>query len=283
MNISTSNDNQFTEANGYLYLFNHQNIQTTGDGNCWFRTLSLFFDGVEDNYKEYRPKIYEHAIKFKEDLRPFFVQGQNDNNDEILENYNFDEYIEHIASNYFYLGNIEILLTSQIYKLHIKNYKIENSMHYYYKQIAETGVEFSPNVLKVLFTNNNHYSLLVPADNNPNYNLGNMKNNSIEKLEVSKLTHKLDNLNIYLEKLCIIENAPIYYDDIKSFLLSLKKATNKDIKIDWKKIQYPPNIYNLHDNKKTRNKKTEHFRLKSAIINLMIKIILYILKNILII
>ena len=44
-------------------------------------------------------------------------------------------------------------------------------MYYYYKQIAETGVEFSPNLLKVLFTNNNHYSLLVPADNNPNYNI----------------------------------------------------------------------------------------------------------------
>ena len=73
---STSNENQYTEANGYLNLFNHQNIPTIGDGNCWLRTLSLFFEGVEDNYKEYRQKIYEHAIMFKEDLRPFLFKSK---------------------------------------------------------------------------------------------------------------------------------------------------------------------------------------------------------------
>jgi len=116
MEKEPSNNNQYNEANGYLNLFNHQNIQTIGDGKCWLRTLSLYFDGIEDNYQDYRQKVYEHAKKFKEDLRPYFIQENNNinfnNNDDLLENYIFYEYIENIAYNHFYSGNIEKLLSS---------------------------------------------------------------------------------------------------------------------------------------------------------------------------
>lgn len=39
-----------------------------------FRTLILYFDGTEDNYQDYRQKVYEPTKKFKEDLRPYFTR-----------------------------------------------------------------------------------------------------------------------------------------------------------------------------------------------------------------
>lgn len=95
------------------------------------------------------------------------------------------------------------MLSSQIYKLDIKIYTIGNVKYYYYKILVQIGVQFSPNILKELFTNNNHYSLLVPSENKNNDNLEYQKNNSLDKLDIKSLTHKLDELNITIEKLCI--------------------------------------------------------------------------------
>lgn len=102
--------------------------------------------------------------------------------------------------------------------------------------MAKIGVQFSPNILKVLFTNNNHYSLLVPSENKNNDNLEYQKNNSLDKLDIKiyikSLTHKIDALNINIEKLCILDNNPTFYDDIKSYLKSVKAATDSNNKID---------------------------------------------------
>ena len=57
--------NPYTEANGYLTLFNSKNIPTIGDGNCWFRTLSFYFDAIEDNFNIYRQEVYEQSKKTK--------------------------------------------------------------------------------------------------------------------------------------------------------------------------------------------------------------------------
>ena len=124
------------------------------------------------------------------------------------------------------------MLSSQIYKLDIKIYTIQNAKYYYYKILAKIGVQFSPNILKVLFNNNNHYSLLVPSENKNNDNLEYQKNNSLGKLNIKSLTHKIDALNINIEKLCILENNPTFYDDIKSYLKSVKAATESNNKID---------------------------------------------------
>ena len=42
----------------------------------------VYFKETKDNYKDYRQKIYEHELKFKEDLLPFFIldlTGREDN------------------------------------------------------------------------------------------------------------------------------------------------------------------------------------------------------------
>ena len=135
-------------------------MPTIGDGNCWFRTLSLHFDGIEDNYAQYKKEVYEYCKSNKEDLREFFVQDPLNNKDEVLENNDFDEYIEQISKNYFYSGNIEILISSQLYNLHIKLFIIENTKYFFFKKIAEIGEEYSANDMHVLFTNNIHYFFL---------------------------------------------------------------------------------------------------------------------------
>ena len=46
------------------------------------------------------------------------------------------------------------------------NYIIENNKNYYNKRIADIGAEFNTNKIYVLFTNDNHYSLLIPSKHN---------------------------------------------------------------------------------------------------------------------
>ena len=57
----------YNEENGYLSILNYKNLVKIGDGNCWFRTLSLHFDGIEDNYAQYRKEVYEYCKSNKED------------------------------------------------------------------------------------------------------------------------------------------------------------------------------------------------------------------------
>ena len=88
-----------------------------------------------------------------------------------FEDLDFDTYIEYISHDYFYAGNIEIILTAQIYQIKMQIYIIENNKNYYYKKIAGIGAEFITNKIYVLITNDDHYSLLVTSGNNNNSEL----------------------------------------------------------------------------------------------------------------
>ena len=73
-------------------------------------------------------------------------------------------------------------------------------------------------------------------------------------MTIQKLTHKLDELLNYKDKMVIIKFRPTYYDDIKFYLQSLKNATNKDNKIGWNKIIYPSDLFKSSDTKKKETK-----------------------------
>ena len=116
--------------------------------------------------------------------------------------------------------------------------------------------------MKVLYTNNIHYSLLVPKANlnqDKNKELVLNKKLNYNKIDKSKLSNKLDKLIAKFNKLVILDKEPTYYDDIKIYLKSLKNATNKDNKNDWSQLIYPSNVYNINDAKKARNKKKRKF------------------------
>ena len=86
--------------------------------------MSLYFDRVEDKYKGYCKAIDEQANNHKEQFRLFFVQNNNNKKDELLEDLDFDTYIEYISHDYFYARNIEIILTAQTYQINIQIYII---------------------------------------------------------------------------------------------------------------------------------------------------------------
>ena len=54
-----------------------------GDGNCYYRTLSLYFTNEESYYKFFREQIYLAAMNNINELKEFFL---NNENDEILNN-----------------------------------------------------------------------------------------------------------------------------------------------------------------------------------------------------
>ena len=84
--------------------------------------MSLVFDKTEENYNDYQKIISEQIKLNKNNLRPFFINQENSNEDEVLEHLDFDTYCEYVSHNYFYVGNIEILLSSQIFKINIQIY-----------------------------------------------------------------------------------------------------------------------------------------------------------------
>ena len=118
----------------------------------------------------------------------------------------------------------------------------------------------------------------MPSVNNNNFELEKNKKILNENLDFTEISKKVDELHFNPKKLCIIENNPTYYDDIKSYLKSVKIEKYNNI-IDWKKIEFPQSIYSEKDDKKTRNKKMKILKINVNIINLMKMKILFTLKN----
>ena len=84
--------------------------------------MSLFFDKTEENYNDYQKIISEQIKLNKDNLRPFFISQVNSDEDEVLEQLDFDTYCQYVSHNYIYAGNIEILLSSQIFQINIQIY-----------------------------------------------------------------------------------------------------------------------------------------------------------------
>ena len=122
--------------------------------------------------------------------------------------------------------------------------------------------------MKVLFTNGNHYSLLIKYSDDIGEINNNVKYKLNENFELGNIPKLKNNLNINPKKLCILEKDPTYYDKIFEFLKSLDNAKNKNNNlIDWKKIVYPENIFTLNDDKRKRNKKLKILEIDVNIIN----------------
>lgn len=84
------------------FLKNHKSIKkdlvekiqdVIGDGNCYYRTLSLNFTNEESYYKFFREQIYLSAQDNINELKNFFV---NNEKDEILNNNKIEGYINKI-------------------------------------------------------------------------------------------------------------------------------------------------------------------------------------------
>ena len=77
--------------------------------------------------------------------------------------------------------------------------------------------------MKVLFTNDIHYSLLVEYSKNTNNNeINDISKEINNNIDENKLADKKFKFNFNTQKLCILENNPTFYDNNKTYLQSLK-------------------------------------------------------------
>ena len=100
-----------------------------GDGNCFYRALSLYLTNDQSNYNIIREIIYEASKENKESLKPYFLSGLSDN---ILADEKLENYIEKIKNDKFYGGIILLSLAEKIFDRTIVVYSIED-------EIDETG------------------------------------------------------------------------------------------------------------------------------------------------
>ena len=95
-------------------------IDVGRDGNCFYRTLSLYFTGDESHYSIIRQNIYLAAKDNTECLRNFFDTTQND---PILVNKKLEGYIETIKEDKFFVCAMEIYLAVKIFNINIALYE----------------------------------------------------------------------------------------------------------------------------------------------------------------
>ena len=96
-----------------------------GDGNCFYRSISLYLTNEQSNHKIIREIIYEAAKERKEDLKPFFLTGIAD---DILTDAKLENYIELIKNDSFYAGIIELSLAANIFQKTIIVYLDDKSI-----------------------------------------------------------------------------------------------------------------------------------------------------------
>ena len=84
-----------------------------GDGNCFYRSISLYLTNKHSNHKIIREIIYETTKQCKENLKPFFLTGIAD---DILIDAKLENYIELIKTDSFYAVIIELSLDVNIFQ-----------------------------------------------------------------------------------------------------------------------------------------------------------------------
>ena len=92
-------------------------------GNCFYRTLSIYFTNVENFYSFFREQIYIAAKNNLNELKEFFIL---DTEDPILVNDELEEYLEKIKENKCFAGNIEINIAAKIFNVNIAVYEKPN-------------------------------------------------------------------------------------------------------------------------------------------------------------
>ena len=245
-------------------------IQDVGrDGNCFYRSLALFYTNDESNYQIFREIIYLSAKARKEELKEFFVEEEND---PILVNNELEAYINHINEDKFFAGNIEIYIAATLLNINIGIYERDNineNFRQYSVFIPEKDTE---DFIIINFEGRYHYNLLK-------YNKGklNQIENDIDYFKNLKIENKTKITNTkfftgikensmsshYIQ----LENDENYYKFLYRYLISYENAKifskDNEITIDWKKLKYPDNLINENMLQREKDKKKYNYRTKA--------------------
>ena len=247
--------------------------EVIGDGNCYYRVLSLYFTNDESYFNFFREQIYFSAKDNINLLKEFFI---NDKNDEILCDNKLKGYINKIKDNKFFAGNIEIYLTTKIFDINIALYKYDSSINEF-TQISFFGTESSSKEYLIInYVNNSHYNLLklkLNSNKKMNYqnntkeiqekkfNNNNINTNLSPRIYSKDIDYKLKNVLINVG-----ENIN-YYDDVFNYLISLEKSKyttkNNEVHIHWSNLQYPKDLCNNNLSQKAIDKKKYNYRKKA--------------------
>ena len=214
-----------------------------GDGNCYFRALSLYFTNEGSYFNFFTEQIYLSAKDNINLLKEFFI---NDENDGTLYNNKIEGYINKIKDNQFFAGNIEIYLTTKIFNINIAVYQFDSSINEFTQISFFASESSSKEYLIINYVNNSHYNLLkLKLNSNKKMNY----QNNTKEIQEKKFNNKNNNTNlnpsIYSKdkdyKLKIVltnvgENIN-YYDDLCNYLISFEKSKyttkNNEVHIHW--------------------------------------------------
>ena len=139
-------------------------IPILGDGNCFYRCISMFIENTQENHIYYRNLIYNYICTNRHILQFFFPINENENQQDFIRRY--DNFISSIKSQGTYAGDFEISSASialdkkiTVYRNDIDSYHFINE----YSQINRSTYQEKDHIL-LQFKNNNHFNLLIKND-----------------------------------------------------------------------------------------------------------------------
>ena len=146
----------------------------TGDGNCFFRSISYYLNHTEEMHYSLRNTVYlfvkENITKFyeycyvEEDIYYIdIVEGEK------IHKYILDEYVDKIKKDGFFSGFIEINAAATIINrpiIILENLKFLNS-YIFFNKVAlfnnnENEIFNLEDIIFINYVNKNHYQLLKP-------------------------------------------------------------------------------------------------------------------------
>ena len=149
-------------------------IKITGDGNCFFRSVSYFLYKNENKFADLRNAVYLYV---KNNINKFYEFCYVENNTYYLDieegeevhKYVLDDYIEKIQYNTFFSGFIEMnaaaIILNKIIVI-LDNIKFQKYVNYYSKLAmfnkSEKEIFDIKEIIFINFVSKNHYQLLNP-------------------------------------------------------------------------------------------------------------------------
>ena len=157
----------------------------TGDGNCFYRTLSYYYRETENDHKEFRELIVKYIEKNPAEYY-FYISdqdiGASDNTNESIKNNMKNQFIINYAKiaskDGEWAGDIEIATACTLLNCNIIMYTLNSNGYSIYNNFSpnNNNNENIGNTINILYINNNHFNLLLPNDNN-----NTSKRNTIQK------------------------------------------------------------------------------------------------------
>ena len=131
----------------------------TGDGNCGYRAIALQLYSNEEKYDTIRKAVYNYL----EPRKNLYTNYNFEHFGAIL---NASDYIYHIQDNGFWMGELEIQSTSEIYDVTLIVFQLGNDNTLKIINIYGSLNDNNKNLLTLCYINYNHFNVVYNKNNN---------------------------------------------------------------------------------------------------------------------